>query len=65
MAFATACVWLIEAATLGLFLQLLVWLITALLAVAASQYIVHPTVTLRTVRSQARSALTLCRLWLI
>lgn len=46
MAFATACVWLIEAATLGLFLSFLVWLIAALLAMAASQYLVHPTVTL-------------------
>lgn len=46
MAFASACVWLIEAATLGLFLSFLVWLIAALLAMAASQYLVHPTVTL-------------------
>ena len=46
MAFATACVWLIEAATLGLFLSFLVWLIAALLAMAASQHLVHPTVTL-------------------
>lgn len=46
MAFATACVWLIEAAALGLFLSFLVWLIAALLAMAASQYLVHPTVTL-------------------
>ena len=46
MAFATACVWLIEVAALGLFLSFLVWLIAALLAMAASQYLVHPTVTL-------------------
>ena len=46
MAFASACIWLIEFATLGLFLSFLVWLIAALLAMAASQYLVHPTVTL-------------------
>ena len=46
VAMASACLWLIEAATLGLFLSFLVWLIATLLAMAASQYIVHPAVTL-------------------
>ena len=45
VAVASACVWLIEAATLGLFLSFLVWLIGALLALALSQYVVHPTLT--------------------
>ena len=46
VAMASACLWLIEAATLGLFLSFLLWLIATLVAMAASQYIVHPTVTL-------------------
>lgn len=41
---AAACVWLIEAATLGLFLSFLVWLIGSLLALALSQFVVHPAV---------------------
>jgi hypothetical protein len=43
-AMAAACVWLIEAATLGLFLSFLVWLIGSLLALALSQFVVHPAV---------------------
>ncbi len=39
---ASACVWLIEAATLGLFLSFLAWLLGALIALALSQYVVHP-----------------------
>ena len=42
VAVAAACVWLIEAATLGLFLSFLVWLLGALIALALSQYVVHP-----------------------
>jgi len=41
-AVATACLWLIESAALGLFLSFLVWLIGTLLALAFSQYVVHP-----------------------
>ena len=46
IAVASACVWLIEAATLGLFLSFLTWLIGALAALALSQYLVHPAVAL-------------------
>lgn len=42
VAVASACLWLIEAATLGLFLSFMVWLLGALLALALSQYVVHP-----------------------
>ena len=45
IALASAAVWIIEAATLGLFLSFLVWLLAALLALALSQYVVHPTLT--------------------
>jgi hypothetical protein len=41
-AVATACVWVIETAALGLFLSFLIWLIGTLLALAISQYVVHP-----------------------
>jgi len=44
MALASACAWLIEAAALGLFLSFLVWLLGALMALALSQYLVHPAV---------------------
>ena len=46
VAIASACLWLIEAAFLGLFLSFLAWLVATLIAMAASQYIVHPAVTL-------------------
>ncbi|MDO8455728.1 MAG: hypothetical protein Q7T07_02305 [Burkholderiaceae bacterium] len=42
VAVASACLWLIEAATLGLFLSFMVWLLGALLALVLSQYVVHP-----------------------
>ncbi len=45
VAVASACVWLIEAATLGIFLSFLVWLLGTLVALALSQYVVHPTLT--------------------
>ncbi len=41
-ALASACAWLINTAALGLFLSFLVWLIGTLLALAASQYLLHP-----------------------
>lgn len=46
VAVATACVWLIETAALGLFLSFMVWLLGALIALALSQYVVHPTVAI-------------------
>jgi hypothetical protein len=46
VAVAAACLWLIEAAALGLFLSFMVWLLGALIALALSQYVVHPTVAI-------------------
>ncbi len=46
VAVASACLWLIEAAALGLFLSFMVWLLGALIALALSQYVVHPTVAI-------------------
>lgn len=45
VAMASSCVWLIEAATLGLFLSFLAWLLAAILTLALSQYVVHPVST--------------------
>ena len=45
VAVASACIWLIEAAALGLFLSFLVWLLGALAALALSQFVLHPTLT--------------------
>ena len=42
IAIASACLWLIEVAALGLFLSFLVWLLGLLLSLALSQYVVHP-----------------------
>ena len=44
VAVAASCIWLIESAALGLFLSFLVWLLGALIALALSQYVVHPAV---------------------
>jgi hypothetical protein len=41
---ANVCIWAIQAATLGLFLSFLVWLVGALLSLALSQFVVHPAV---------------------
>lgn len=41
-AIASTCVWIIESAALGLFLAFLVWLIGAALALAVSQFVLHP-----------------------
>ena len=46
VALAAACAWVIEAAALGLFLSFLLWLVGTLLALALSQYLVHPAVQL-------------------
>lgn len=43
-AVAGACSWLIESATLGLFLAFLTWLLGFVLALALSEYVVHPAV---------------------
>ena len=45
VAVASACVWIIEAAALGLFLSFLLWLIGAIVSLALSQYVVHPALT--------------------
>ncbi len=42
IAVATAAVWIIEAAALGVFLSFLVWLLAAIAALALSQYLVQP-----------------------
>jgi hypothetical protein len=39
---ATACVWIIQSAALGLFLSFLIWLIGIILVLALSQFVVHP-----------------------
>lgn len=44
IASASACTWLIQQASLGVFLGFLVWLLGALVALALSQHIVHPTI---------------------
>ena len=41
-ALASACVWVIEAAALGLFLSFLLWLLTLIATLALSQHVVHP-----------------------
>jgi hypothetical protein len=42
----STCIWLIQFAALGLFLSFLLWLLAALIALALSQFIVHPVVKL-------------------
>ena len=43
---AIACAWIVEVAALGLFLSFLLWLVGTVLALALSQYLVHPAVQL-------------------
>ena len=38
------CLWITQAASLRLFLQFMLWLLAALIALAVSQYLVHPVV---------------------
>ena len=45
LAVAAAAVWIIETAAFGLFLSFLIWLLAALAALALSQYVVHPALT--------------------
>jgi hypothetical protein len=42
VAMASAAVWIIETATLGLFLAFIVWLLAGIAALALSQLVVHP-----------------------
>lgn len=42
IAVASACLWLIEAATLGLFLSFMLWLLALLVSLALSQHLVYP-----------------------
>jgi hypothetical protein len=46
LAVASVCSWVIESAALGIFLSFVVWLLGLILALALSQYLVHPTVQL-------------------
>jgi Na+/glutamate symporter len=41
-ALASACVWVIQSAALGLFLSFLLWLLAIAMALAFSQYLLHP-----------------------
>jgi hypothetical protein len=43
VAFASTAVWIIESATLGLFLSFLIWLLAGIAALAFSQFVLHPT----------------------
>jgi hypothetical protein len=44
-ALASACIWIIQTASLGLFLSFLLWIVAALLALAVSQYVVRPSLS--------------------
>ena len=44
VALASACLWLIESAALGLFLSFLLWLVAMFLGLAISQYLIQPAV---------------------
>jgi hypothetical protein len=41
---ASACTWVIQAASLGVFLSFLAWLGAIIASLALSQYVVHPAV---------------------
>ena len=43
-AMASACVWVIQSAALSVFLSFLLWLLTIVLSLALSQYVMHPAV---------------------
>ena len=45
VAVASVALWIIETAALGLFLSFLVWLLAAIAALALSQFVVHPTLS--------------------
>lgn len=44
VALAAACSWVVQAATLGLFLAFFVWLLGLFISLAISQRVIHPTV---------------------
>lgn len=44
VALASVALWIIQAATLGIFLSFLLWLLAAIVSLAFSQFVVHPTV---------------------
>jgi hypothetical protein len=44
-AMASACLWVIQSAALGLFLSFLLWLLAIALSLALSQYVLHPAVS--------------------
>ena len=46
VAMASVCVWIIQVASLGLFLSFLLWLLGAMLSLAMSQYVLHPALKL-------------------
>lgn len=73
-AMASACIWIIQSAALGLFLSFLLWLLAIVLSLALSQYALHPfvavllsdrkldqglTLSVETVRSAVVAATTL------
>ena len=43
-AMASACIWMIQSAALGLFLSFLIWLLAIVASLAFSQYALHPVV---------------------
>lgn len=43
---AAACAWVVEAASLGIFLSFTVWILGVIAMLAISQYAVHPLVSL-------------------
>ena len=45
-AMASACIWVIQSAALGLFLSFLLWLIAIVASLAFSQHALHPAVAL-------------------
>lgn len=45
-AMASACIWMIQSAALGLFLSFLLWLIAVVASLAFSQHALHPAVSL-------------------
>jgi len=44
IALTSACVWIIEWAALSLFLSFMLWMLSIVLSLAISQYVVHPAV---------------------
>ena len=44
IAMASVAIWIIQAATLGMFLSFLLWLLAAIASLALSQYVLHPAV---------------------